>query len=740
MDFEQQARELFFGALERSADERKAYLDANCADEKLRTRVESLLDHHARAQSFLATGSTETGGKSESLPFEEIGDFEILREIGRGGVGVVYLARERGLRRQVALKVLLPQFTLSATTKARFENEARVAASLNHDAIVPIHRFGNQDGIQYIASDYVEGRTLAEELKYTAGRGEPPLWKDAKGAAKLLIPIAEALEHAHHHHVIHRDVKPSNIFLSKEGRPYLGDFGLAKDLREEALTVTGDFVGTYMYMSPEQAMAERVEIDHRTDVFSLGIVLYEMICGQRPFDGDSNKEILHAIAFKNPEPLSSVSQHVSRDIETICAKAMEKRPDDRYQSARQMANDLRRYVAGEPIKARQRSWANKAWRSVRKQGMAAVFAILFGATAAGTGSYFYYDRNYSGKIPIEVYSEPSGAEVLLREVDFSTGEFGEPQTIGIAPLEARVEPGYYRFTLRIDGRGFAELTRRIDAALLVEEHDRIEVRGTIRPTREVGSSMVEIPPSDFIGGLGRGDPNYPLMRFRTEGFLIDRLEVTNAQYRDFVLATDYSGPDWWGGDYDRAWDELPVVGVSWSDAVAYAEWRGKRLPTRLEWDRAARGLDGSEAPWGSMDVVVSDLSCAGIPVVQTSEPEQYRRRYIDSCCPVGSHPQDRSPDGLYDVFGSVSEMVDAVALIPSETIVEPNMGHRNAMSSNWLFVIPGQGMRAIAEVPADMPVLQMFVGFRCAKSLAPMSPGIVPATDPPLERSPDASR
>ncbi len=306
------------------------------------------------------------------------GPYRIVRTLGQGGMGVVHLAHDERLQRDVALKALPSRLALSPRALKRFRREIRAVAQLRHPSIVPIHDVGEQDGVPYFTMEYVEGRTLADALAAIADSGLPPdlLTADHLGGAgmrsyveaavRIALDVADALQHAHERGVVHRDVKPGNILLDGTGRARLFDFGLARLDSERALTQSGDFAGTPFYGSPEQVSPRTEGIDHRTDVYSLGVTLYEMLALRRPFAGKTTEDVVRQIAGREPPPLRRGNPLVPRDLETICLAAMEKDPALRYQTAGELADDLRRFLEFRPVKARPVGPAVRLLRFVRR--------------------------------------------------------------------------------------------------------------------------------------------------------------------------------------------------------------------------------------------------------------------------------------------------------------------------------------------------------------------------------------
>ncbi|XZE52262.1 protein kinase domain-containing protein [Planctomycetaceae bacterium SH139] len=308
-------------------------------------------------------------GESELSNVQYFGDYELLKEIARGGMGVVYEARQVNLNRLVALKMILSGQLASEEDVARFYLEAEAAANLDHPGIVPIYEIGQHEGQHFFTMGFVEGQSLQDRIK------DGPLLPQE--AAELTAKVTEAIGYAHEKGVIHRDLKPANVLLDKKGEPKVTDFGLARKLEQDSgLTKTGAVMGTPSYMPPEQAAGNIEAIDHRADIYSLGGILYALLTGRPPFQAANPLDTLLQVLEKEPVPPRQLAPKVPRDIETIALKALEKDPKRRYQTAQEMADDLRCFLAGEPIRARSITAVERAWRSAKRHPVVSVLGSL----------------------------------------------------------------------------------------------------------------------------------------------------------------------------------------------------------------------------------------------------------------------------------------------------------------------------------------------------------------------------
>ncbi len=331
----------------------------------------------ARRMSARGSGSDPPGGAWATEP-QGWSEYELLGEIRRGGQGVVYRAVQRSTRRVVALKVLRESPLAIERDRARFDREVQILASVSHPNVVTIHDSGTRDGWRYYVMDFIDGVSLDAHV-------ERQTWASPRQRIEailtLLVKVCDAVHAAHLHGVIHRDLKPGNILVDSQGEPHVVDFGLARsvqpagdDSEREAMTQTGQFVGTLPWASPEQAAGRVSEVDVRTDVYSLGVVLYQLLTGRFPYQVTGPlRDVLNEIVASPPQRPRELLRELDDDVETILLKCLEKQPERRYQSAGELARDLRRRLAGEPIDAKRDSMLYILRKSVRRH-RAAVFA------------------------------------------------------------------------------------------------------------------------------------------------------------------------------------------------------------------------------------------------------------------------------------------------------------------------------------------------------------------------------
>jgi serine/threonine protein kinase/Flp pilus assembly protein TadD len=454
-------------------------------------------------------------GTSDEPLAGTLGDYRLIREVGRGGMGVVYEAEQISLGRRVALKVLPFAATMDARHLQRFHNEARAAASLHHEHIVPVYAVGCERGVHFYAMQFIEGLTLAQVISRQDAAGETTAPhaagaddttprpaatetpRDAaffRRAAEWGAQAAEALEHAHSLGVVHRDVKPGNLMIDAQGKLWVADFGLARTAAEGNLTMTGDVLGTLRYTSPEQALAKHGLVDHRTDVYALGATLYELLTGRPAVEGRDRAEILLRVASEEPVPPRRHERAVPTDLQTVVLKALSKDPLDRYRSAGELAADLRRFLEDRPLKARPPSAAKRLSRLLRRHRIAAVASVvglLVCLTAlAGSIGWALRDRaDRQARATWAAERKLEESEVLLR---------------GQKPREARAAAEQALvFVEQAGGRaGLAEQARLLqgqaDVALAMEEFRLREAD----PNKDMWSDRDETPYRDAFAGHG----------------------------------------------------------------------------------------------------------------------------------------------------------------------------------------------------------------------------------------------
>ena len=605
-----QVDQILQATLDRDPFEREAFLDESCGgDTILRGEVEALIAYDEKTSSFIERPAFEVaaemmaGEQSEIVAGQAIGPYQIASRLGSGGMGDVYLAHDSRLGRKVALKILPDYFTHDTERLQRFKQEARSASALNHPNILTIYEIGQVDRIHFIATEFIDGEKLRQPMTSTQmNLGE---------VLDITTQVAAALAAAHGAGIVHRDIKPENIMLRRDGYVKVLDFGLAKlterhestvDLqaatRPAVMTDPGTVMGTVSYMAPEQARG--LAVDGRTDIWSLGVVLYEMISGSVPFEGATPSDVLVSVLTAEPLPLAQHKNDVPVKLEQVVTKALRKESKDRYQTAGQLLEDLKRLnkelvLASQmgrsaPPDSNQQGTATKREPVDTDKQIWTRIGFLKTARLIGRTSYLY----------VNFADQRLRATIALATIILAT---------------VAIAFGVYKFSER---------------------------NSSVNKNNEFQSEMVAIPGGTFQMGRDEGKvAERPAHSVTVSSFYVDRTETTNAEYAVFVRETKYPAPAHWSGITPQAGQEKwPVVNVSKDDADVYAAWRSKRdgvsyrLPTEEEWEYAARnGSLNTLYPWGNFVIEVKHHSFE----------------------PVGSHLDRATARGVYDMIGNAWE-------------------------------------------------------------------------------------
>jgi len=595
---------------------------------------------HPSEEIFISQTRTILKPIKELLPGTMLADkYKIADVVGRGGMGIVYKADDTKLKRSVALKFLPPELTQDEEARVRFVLEAQTAASLSHPNICTIHEINEEDGESFIAMEYVKG----ESLKARIVKG--PLELDE--AVNITLQVAEGLEEAHKKGIIHRDIKSANIMITEKSQAKVMDFGLAKVKGATLLTREGTTLGTVAYMSPEQARGE--EVDHRSDIWSLGVVLYEMLSGQLPFQGEREASILYSVVHEEPKPLKEIMRDLPLELHQIINRALKKKPESRYASAAEMIKDLKKYQ--DVLRAEELGAFNLRTflRRIRRPRVAipaicAVIIIVLASVwffnrqakirwareeilpeverlieenwrdftepyklAEMAEKYIPNDPKLSElfskcSLNINIKTEPPGADIYMKEYKAPDSEW---EFLGVSPLEnIRLPIGVFRWKIEKESyETVMAASSTWDAGLIPYDLMRVlDEKGSIP------EGMVRVPRTNTRVG-------------EFDDFYIDTYEVKNKQYKEFINNGGYRNREYWkheyikdgkvltweeamaefvdqtgrpgpatwqAGDYPEGEGDYPVSGISWYEAAAYTEFAGKTLPTAYHWD-IARG-------------------------------------------------------------------------------------------------------------------------------------------------------
>jgi serine/threonine-protein kinase len=617
-----------------------------------------------------------------------LGRYHILEQLGEGGMATVYKAYDTRLETNVAVKVIrtdnLAPSVLEHSLK-RFEREAKALARLTHPNIVKVTDYGEYDGKPYLVMPYLPGGTLKLRL------GRPIQWQHA---ARLLLPIARALDYAHRQNMIHRDVKPSNILITADSEPMLTDFGIAKILDEEntmELTGSGVTVGTPEYMAPEQVTGK--SIDHRADIYALGIVFYEMVTGRRPFLADTPVAVLFKQASAPlPRPRQFVPD-LPQIVENILIKALAKNPDERYQDMAAFSVALEKLAMGQRVEIpgahTTTSSRNKSETArlapVQRHfqndlvGIVMVGVLLLCLLGAATGLIFKDEL-------LAALSPGNGSTSVPTLVPQATS-LPTPTSFPVDIVDPMGIP------MRLIPDGEFTMGSSADQAVLECQKYNVDYCQNNRFTNEE-----------------------PVHQVRLDAFYMDIHEVTNANYKACVDARVCKPPqnnssatraDYYG---NSQFDNYPVVYVDWEMARTYCEWRGGHLPTEAQWEKAARGTSGRIYPWGN------DMLRCGL----ANYNPQKSGLCVGDTTVVGSYADGISSYGMYDMAGNVWEWT----LDWHTDRYDPNWPATNptGASTGTKRVLRGSSwfdydfsVRTTFRGKADPALADNYIGLRCAR-------------------------
>jgi eukaryotic-like serine/threonine-protein kinase len=658
-----------------------------------------------------------------------IGRYHLLEPLGQGGMAVVYRAYDTRLEREVALKLIrMEAFPPEVYDRilARFEREAKALAKMAHPHIVRVFDYGEYESAPYLVMELLEGGTLKQSLS-----GRLPVG----AAAGLLAPVADALAYAHRRGILHRDVKPSNILLTEEGQVVLTDFGIAKLLAgegERTLTGTGMGIGTPEYMAPEQGLGR--EVDGRADVYALGVMLFELLTGRKPYTADTPMAvILKQVNDPLPRPRDLVPD-LPPDVERVLLKALAKKPEDRYEDMEAFAVVLKRLAALEnPTIVLDPELMHRAMDAAEvATGENAVESLPSSARWARVASDTLETAETQDDFEVEARRSPAtkrGGKFAARMPDrrrLSRAGVGLALLavagvllaagVGWVQKRSQITSAAVQSTIEAHIRTTAEMELGKQTAFAGVPTATPAARDMMTRVREIdGMLEVYIPAGKFIMGSTREDPDadddeFPQHEVYLDAYWIDQTEVTNGQYQlcvaEEVCTVPNKSPSSTRSSYygEAAFADFPVIYLIWNQAATYCEWAGGRLPSEAEWEKAARGEDGRLYPWGNEN-----------PTCELSNSSSC----IGDTVPVGSHPDAASPYGVLDMAGNVSEWVadwyDTAYYerSPGANPSGPSSGAYHLLrggswNSNIAFLRTASRLR---------PVSTWYdVGFRCARS------------------------
>lgn len=723
------ARSLFTQAVALPESEREAFVRASAVPDTVKQEVLRLLQFHGvKDDSFLEPAQISPLVQSS----QRVGEYDIISRIAAGGMGVVFLGRDTRLNRRVAIKVLPPYLNDLPEARNRLIHEAKVAAKLQHEGIVPVFDVVITDTVVAVVSQYIEGNTLESLLR--TSQGDTAF--NPQEAVQLVRSVACALQHAHQAGVIHRDLKPSNILIESESQnPKITDFGIAKVLTQTEVLHTSAGAGTCYYMSPEQTRESSDAVGPPSDIFSLGIVLYQLLTGKRPFDGPTRDSIIESIRNGDVVRPRVVSSVLSRDIELVCLKMLEVDPSYRYQTCDELVDDLDRYIDGRPVLASPPSLARQAREILVTRRQLLVRAGLLGMGVSGGA--WVATRLLDTRATLNISTGSSQARIHLSRWIPSEFRFEHTGLGSGRQHRSRLDAGMYRIAVEYP-QSLREFDRYIDA-------QNVSVESVPMNESEVLADMVHVDPLSSTTQPSSAEASFNDLVQHVKPFLIDRFEVSNGMYREFVTATGHQPPPIWPQPYDRSWDDLPVCMVTGADALAYAEWRGKRLPTYPEWQLMARGLAAAFYPWGnerpasdpSLDRLdqASSLGNWGKrdmrPKMTQEVSDEIREHYLQNVWPVGQFsldhriwpvPQSSSapnPGTIQNLLGNVSEWTSTpFSWRDTNGDLVVNYQGRYICGQPW--AEPGGWTSALDLTAYATDVIDQFTlgrGFRCARSI-----------------------
>ena len=566
----------------------------------------------------------------------------------------MYLAHDPRFPRDVALKILHPQFSHDPNFRQRFQREARTIAALEHHAIVPVHDFGEHQGRPYLVMRLMTGGTLVNWRR----DGSPSV----EDIAPIVDRIASALDRAHELDIVHRDLKPANVLFDDGGNAYLSDFGIVKLLSSHTLTADQALIGTPTYMSPEQAQGDK-QIDGRSDIYSLGVVIFELLNGTPPYQADTGI----AVALKHiTEPVPSLREarpDLPSGVCRVVERALAKDPDHRFATAGAFARALTAAAAGssspqaqtmvEPLPKKTMATATspsaaRAFPRPLLVGAGGVAALIL-VVALMVGALALLNRFGGAAQAQATITATSGRAVATATADEAVAE------VAAALKEPTTEPTATRTPAPTATRTPTPSPTPAFSAgdTMISEND--------------GKVMVYVPAGDFLQGSAPTDPEardveMPQRTVFLDAFWIDRTETTTAQYQQCVQDGACSPPQdtssrqrsFYFGNAEFA--NYPVIWVSWNMADAYCRWTGRRLPTEAEWEKAARGTDGRLFPWGN-ELPASSLA----NICDANCPYEWADRSLNDgywdTAPADAFPAGASPYGALNMAGNVWEWV-----------------------------------------------------------------------------------